>query len=642
MNKTGTLYLSLIMLCVAMIACTCSTPSVVPTERPTQAATQTPTVTPEPTLAGPSLGDTQTRPADGMVMVYVPAGEFRMGSTDQEVDEALRACNELSGDCRRGWFENEQPAHGVVVDSFWIDQTEVTNRQYQQCVEAGACDPPPKNPSKGSFADPHYDDDAYTNHPVIYMNPQLAGAYCEWAGGRLPTEAEWEYAARGPEAFIYPWGNVFDGTRLNYCDVNCKGPRMDSEHDDGYAGTSPVGSYPNGTSWCGAFDMAGNAEELVGDWYGPYSTEVAVNPQGPSSGHDHVVRGGMYTDPQVSVRSSYRRTSQAGTTSYSIGFRCVLPAPTETPTPAGTPVPTPRDELMPTPLALGEVNAVAFSPGGETLAVGTATGVSLYSSNLSEQIWSHTSDALVFSVAWSPDGKTLASGTSDDAVTLWNVQTGEIIQIFEGDTDWLRSIAWSPDGGTIAVGSGASVVLWNAATGEPLQTLGEDLSILTYSVAWSPDGSTIASGDAYGRVLLWDAHTGERLNILTLHDHTAEINSLAWSPDGSVLASGGGLLDGDVILWDTTAGKRLRTLHAYDVASVGGVAWSPDGLTIAVAAAEPSANKLIILWDAGTGKRLNTLEVHTAGINSLAWSPDGTTLASGSSDGTVVLSQIGE
>ena len=186
-----------------------------------------------------SAGDTWTRDADEMVMVYVPAGEFEMGSTDEQVDEAIALCKQVRLGCTRlcsstiCWSADRgQPVHTVGVDAFWIDRTEVTNAQYQRCLEAGKCaDPVPWNVE---FKDP-----AQTDHPKVNVKWPEAQAYCEWAGGRLPTEAEWEYVARGPEGRVFPWGDEFDGTKLNYCDVNCPEdtghgfPDADETVDDG-------------------------------------------------------------------------------------------------------------------------------------------------------------------------------------------------------------------------------------------------------------------------------------------------------------------------------------------------------------------------------------------------------------------------
>jgi formylglycine-generating enzyme required for sulfatase activity/tRNA A-37 threonylcarbamoyl transferase component Bud32 len=229
-----------------------------------------------------SAGDTWTRPADGMVMVYVPGGEFEMGSDDDDVDHALQLCNEYYGDCDRAWFEDEQPVHTVALSSFWVDQTEVTNAQFADFLND------PDNHAGGdvTWLDLDHEDclteqsggefrpkSGYADHPVVEVSWYGASAYCKWARTRLPTEAEWEYAARGSQGLVYPWGDGFDGTRLNYCDANCERGWADGAVDDGYAGTAPVGNYPRGSSWCGALDMAGNVFEWVEDLFVYYASE---------------------------------------------------------------------------------------------------------------------------------------------------------------------------------------------------------------------------------------------------------------------------------------------------------------------------------------------------------------------------------
>jgi len=274
----------------------------IPPTEPPSTPTMAPTATPLSSAPPVSIGQvvTQTRPADEMVMVYVPAGEFEMGSTAGNSDE--------------------QPVHTVALDAFWIDRIEVTNAQYQRCVTAGACDPPVESGS--STRDSYYGDSDYDDYPVIQVSWHQARTYCAWAGGRLPTEAEWEYAARGPEGWVFPWGNEFDGTRLNYCDVNCTLDWADETVDDGYADTTPVGNYPGGASWCGALDMAGNVWEWVADLYGDYPSGRQVNPTGPSSGEYRGLRGGSLNNDTNSVRCSNRRRN-APTYRFSIvGFRC--------------------------------------------------------------------------------------------------------------------------------------------------------------------------------------------------------------------------------------------------------------------------------------------------------------------------------
>jgi len=185
---------------------------------------------PAPTDTQPLLRDTQMRQMDDMVMVFVPAGEFTMGSDGEEVDFALQQCQAYGANCRRTYFSVEMPAHQVVLDGFWLDQTEVTNSQYALCEGAGVCESPGCQSGGGDF-------------PVVCVNWEQAASYCQWAGGRLPTEAEWEYAARGLDESRFPWGDEFEGILLNYCDASCTLDKRDEAFDDGYAESAPVGSY---------------------------------------------------------------------------------------------------------------------------------------------------------------------------------------------------------------------------------------------------------------------------------------------------------------------------------------------------------------------------------------------------------------
>jgi formylglycine-generating enzyme required for sulfatase activity len=318
--------------CLLSQAAPTSLPTIYP---PSQASTQPPTpaqlqLTPgvKPTPVGLSLGDTLTRPADDAVMVYVPGGGFEMGSTNDQISYSVQLCEHddarIFGEdavCFSTEFADERPAHGVILDSFWIDRTEVTNRQYKRCVEAGICTPPAKN---GSYTRAtYYDNSAYDDYPVIWVGWEQATDYCNWVGARLPTEAEWEYAARGPESRIFPWGDTFDGTRLNYCDANCELGVADVTTDDGYPDTAPVGSYPSGMSWCGALDLAGNVREWVSDWYGDYQGGRQMNPGGPTSGQLLVSRGGSWFDLPYNVRSVKRGQNTPDFSAYKLGIRCV-------------------------------------------------------------------------------------------------------------------------------------------------------------------------------------------------------------------------------------------------------------------------------------------------------------------------------
>jgi formylglycine-generating enzyme required for sulfatase activity len=241
-----------------------------------------------------------------MVMVYVPAGSFEMGS--------------IRGD------DDEKPMHTVVLDGFWIDQTEVTISQYEACVAAGTCKPRVSNWTGTDSI--RYCDKTPNDHPAMCVTWYQAEIYCRWVGVRLPTEAEWEYAARGPAGNVFPWGDEFNGTRLNYCDVNCERHWADQTFNDGFAEIAPVGSYPGGGSWCGALDMAGNVWEWVADWYADdyYDRSPSLNPPGPPSGEFRVMRSGAWGFDPFYVRSANRDTLLPPNTYNQVGFRCARDA----------------------------------------------------------------------------------------------------------------------------------------------------------------------------------------------------------------------------------------------------------------------------------------------------------------------------
>jgi formylglycine-generating enzyme required for sulfatase activity len=289
--------------------------------------------TPVPTMSGPALGHTLSRPVDGMLMVYVPAGEFVMGSTDEEIEYARALYNEYperSGE----WIDYvsvEQPAHTVALDGFWIDRTEVTNEQFAAFLNEKG------NQEEGGDTWFRLEDagaliervdgefrpkSGYADHPVIVVSWYGAAAYCQWAGARLPTEAEWEYAARGPERHVFPWGDELDGTQLNYCDASCEREWADESFDDGYPRTAPVWSYPESQSWVGARDMAGNVSEWVADWAGPYPDGRQENPTGPAAGEFRVNRGGSFDAGWPRMRSAFRLAQSPSNYFLDVGFRC--------------------------------------------------------------------------------------------------------------------------------------------------------------------------------------------------------------------------------------------------------------------------------------------------------------------------------
>jgi formylglycine-generating enzyme required for sulfatase activity len=308
----------LLVIFISLATATCSPGKLFgPTFTPTPAITFTP---------GIGIGSTLERLADGMIMLYVPAGAFEMGSTRDMRLYAKQLCEQYSGDlafgtCSLTSFANESPAHTVALKAFWIDRTEVTNEQYRQCVEAGACTPP-VDLSSYTRAD-YFDDTAFDEYPVIWVDWHMVAAYCDWAGVRLPVEAEWEYAARGPDSLIFPWGDEFEPARLNYCDVGCDGI-SDPDFNDGFPDTAPVGSFPQGVSWIGALDMAGNVREWVKDLYGFYKPGQAEDPRGPQTGESRIPRGGSWYDRPDDTRSANRGEETPDYNRHNLGFRCVL------------------------------------------------------------------------------------------------------------------------------------------------------------------------------------------------------------------------------------------------------------------------------------------------------------------------------
>ena len=251
--------------------------------------------------------------------VLVSAGSFMRGADDDNSQP------------------DEAPIRLIGLDAFYIDETEVTNTQFAsflnaEGIESGLYESWIDNQDDekllGLLGDGFEPLPGFENHPVIEVTWNGADAYCAWAGGRLPTEAEWEYAARGPEGHVYPGGDVFECGRLNADDETV----IDEFVGEGGAGcdgfnrTAPVGSFPSGASWVGALDMAGNVWEWVNDWYQRdyYALAPDMNPPGPVSNPDNlkVVRGGSWFKGYISDRASFREHNEPTETLNDVGFRC--------------------------------------------------------------------------------------------------------------------------------------------------------------------------------------------------------------------------------------------------------------------------------------------------------------------------------
>jgi formylglycine-generating enzyme required for sulfatase activity len=238
----------------------------------------------------PDLKRMKTSEVDGMNLLYVQEGEFKMGSETGEIDEI--------------------PVHTVFLDAFWIDQTEVTNAMYAKCVHDRQCNPPPRTFS--NTRDNYYGNPEFDNYPVIHVSWEDAQKYCAWAERRLPTEAEWEKAARRSDGRTYPWGNSLpDDSLLNYNHPNI-------------GDTTEVGTYPAGASPYGVLDMAGNVWEWVGDRYSDtyYDSSPTSNPPGPNEPANRVIRGGGWQQGYKEVRSANRYNQPPRYTTRGLGFRC--------------------------------------------------------------------------------------------------------------------------------------------------------------------------------------------------------------------------------------------------------------------------------------------------------------------------------
>lgn len=241
----------------------------------------------------------------GVPMALVPAGEFQMGS---DADKALAECQKFRSDSQRDWFEDEEPIHTVILDAFYIDIYEVTNARYAECVDAGNCDPPSDLGSDSR--DSYYGNPAYDNYPVIYVDWDMARTYCEWRGVRLPTEAEWEKAARGGlEGKQYPWGDEKPDCSL----ANSGGPHG-CVGDTAEAGSFTPNSY-------GLYEMAGNVWEWVMDWYSVYP---GGNPEASDDfGKGYrVLRGGAWNFGRSDLRAAGRDKDVPDFTFNGLGFRC--------------------------------------------------------------------------------------------------------------------------------------------------------------------------------------------------------------------------------------------------------------------------------------------------------------------------------
>jgi len=328
----------------------CSATSNLLSKEPTATPTQPPTLTLAPILptqdnstatpSGPVSGEESINPIDGLTVIYIPHGSFTMGS-------------ETNYTRRKGFCLT--PRHKVTLDEYWMDKTEVTVAAFRKFVSdtsyvtdgekngnAGwiwsysindwkKVDSPDSGPNWKRPLGGKHDPTGIEDHPVTQISWYDAAAYCEWTGGRLPTEAEWERGARGDkDARAYPWGgDQMLGNLLNFGEKSFKCRLCDVHINDNYQYTAPVGTFPAGASPFGLLDMAGNVYEWVQDSYDGnscYSPSPVTNPIAPEGGKERIMRGGSYADYDGlywKLRVDNRWSRLPGSSFGDVGIRCV-------------------------------------------------------------------------------------------------------------------------------------------------------------------------------------------------------------------------------------------------------------------------------------------------------------------------------
>lgn len=286
------IFVFILMFAFLLSSCAAPTPLVIVVTATPLPPTDAPIIEPTATLAPVTLAGAQSGATmkwiDGSTLTYIPISEFIMGNDDFNA-----------------------PVHNVTLDGYWIYTTKVTNRMFAQCVALGACTPPTQEIGGAVYSNPEY-----ANHPVVGVTWDQSQTYCAWSQGQLPTEAQWEKAARGENGNIYPWGGSDPACNIlsfGYCNGS----------------TSEVNAFKDGISPYGLYDMAGNVFEWTSDWYSEtyYAESAMVNPSGPESGEYRVVRGSSFESYPDQINLGIRHFNTSANHRRDIGFRCVVPEP---------------------------------------------------------------------------------------------------------------------------------------------------------------------------------------------------------------------------------------------------------------------------------------------------------------------------
>ena len=538
------------------------------------AVTQTAT-SPLPTSGSDAIVSDPLDIGDRRPMLYIPGGSFLMGASSSDTNAD----------------PDEYPQHEVTLDGFWIDQYEVTNTDYAVCVQASSCNPPAELDQNGF---PYEYAAEIDDAPVVNVTWNDAIAYCGWAEKRLPTEAEWERAARSDDGRIYPWGNDPDAYGKAWFCENCIFYPDHPDVRDDFSRPMPVWQLEEGASPEGIFGMAGNVWEWVWDWYAEdtYQEPDQVNPTGPEEGTYRVVRGGSWTSSLVDLRSSFRSARAPSTAWIDVGFRCVLDAPNPPSMAKTSPTNTPMPASVPTSLPF------VYYPADDN----SGFSISTYSFELS------------------PDGNTLAIGANNGMITLWDTVSNKIKGTPWVHTGIVDELHWSPDGSFFASAGGDSdhgykAIIWDAQ-GTRQFTLDGHTNVIGL-LQWSPNGNLLASADYDGNLMIWETASGKQL---AAPDERADVHGFAWSPDGLIFAAG--YEDEGVVLWDTNTWKPAATIPA-GAARPTNLQWSPDGTTLGFRIYQNDAYE-VRYWDIRSKKVTYTLEKAYL----WKWGPDGTIIVS--------------
>ena len=308
-------------------------------------------------VAGQRAGHTPTPAPDGSAAASARASTTAMGSATTLSPKVTPSVVASTGVCPpsavailggkfemgSGSIDKAGPEHGVFVDAFCLDRNEITSKEVAGCVERGKCKAPPVDihddqpaEAPGAHSDGRAKECTFgaidrATHPMNCVTFDEAETYCASVGMRLPTEAEWEYAAAGSERRKFPWGNESVEGRANACGSECVARQKDLglplsqpayTSDDKFAATAPVGNFPGGTTKSGVTDLAGNVAEWTSSYFGPYPDDDEVNPKGPATGERRVVRGGGFECGEDRLLTQSRGFAKPDTRSPEIGFRC--------------------------------------------------------------------------------------------------------------------------------------------------------------------------------------------------------------------------------------------------------------------------------------------------------------------------------